>query len=156
MYLYTLVYVTFSRMKQRAKSKTKLCWCAGDSIRQYLAGPPGPPGPQGAPSASGSAGDVPVDDLANRVIAYIQSMTNDFQNVTSVTTQDALTWESTVYLIVVKTTFHLSPIQVQVEDMMGLIAHLVLQDLQVHLAFQVHLAPSPSMTSSIYCNVSFI
>lgn len=91
MYLYTLVYVTFSRMKQRAKSKTKLCWCAGDSIRQYLAGPPGPPGPQGAPSASGSAGDVPVDDLANRVIAYIQSMTNDFQNVTSVTTQDALT-----------------------------------------------------------------
>lgn len=156
MYLYTLVYVTFSRMKQRAKSKTKLCWCAGDSIRQYLAGPPGPPGPQGAPSASGSAGDVPVDDLANRVIAYIQSMTNDFQNVTSVTTQDALTWESTVFLIVVKTTFHLSPIQVQVEDMMGLIAHLVLQDLQVHLAFQVHLAPSLSMTSSIYCNVSFI
>lgn len=50
-----------------------LCWHAGDGIRQYLAGPPGPPGPPGGP---GSTGDGLVDDVANRVIAYVQSMSN--------------------------------------------------------------------------------
>lgn len=42
----------------------------GGDIRQYLVGPPGPPGPPGAP---GPAGDE-FDDVANRVLSYIQSM----------------------------------------------------------------------------------
>lgn len=62
-------------MKQRAESsdlpETKLSCHAGGSIREYLAGSPGPPGPPGAP---GAAGDGLVDDVANRVLAYIQSM----------------------------------------------------------------------------------
>ncbi|KAF0037843.1 hypothetical protein F2P81_010717 [Scophthalmus maximus] len=37
--------------------------------REYLAGPPGPPGPAGAP---GNTGDGLVDDVTNRVVAYIQ------------------------------------------------------------------------------------
>ncbi len=59
--------------KKEAKFQVKLPWLAGDGIRQYLAGPPGPPGPPGVP---GPAGDRLVDDVANQVIAYIQSMTN--------------------------------------------------------------------------------
>ncbi|TNN77878.1 hypothetical protein EYF80_011935 [Liparis tanakae] len=43
--------------------------CGGD-IRQYLAGPAGPPGP---PGPTGSGGDRPVEDLANQVLAYVQS-----------------------------------------------------------------------------------
>lgn len=35
-----------------------------DGIKEYFAGPPGPPGPPGSLSD---------DDLANRVISYIQS-----------------------------------------------------------------------------------
>lgn len=50
--------------------KTELPWLIGGDIRQYLAGPPGPSGPPGVP---GTAGDELVDDVANRVLAYIQS-----------------------------------------------------------------------------------
>lgn len=77
-----------NQMKQRAKFETKLFWCTGGDIRQYLAGPPGPPGPPGSP---GPAGDGLVDSVANRVIAYIQSMTYYLQHnsATSVTTLDA-------------------------------------------------------------------
>lgn len=42
--------------------------CAGDGVREYLAGPPGPPGPPGP------GGEGQMDDVANRVITYMQSM----------------------------------------------------------------------------------
>lgn len=42
----------------------------GGDVRQYLTGPPGPPGPPGVP---GDSGDELVDDVANRVLSYIQS-----------------------------------------------------------------------------------
>ncbi|XP_077379746.1 uncharacterized protein LOC144020295 isoform X2 [Festucalex cinctus] len=40
------------------------------NFKQYLVGPPGPPGPPGVSAASGAK---MVDDVANRVIAYMQS-----------------------------------------------------------------------------------
>lgn len=42
----------------------------GSDVRQFLTGPPGPPGPPGVP---GDSGDELVDDVANRVLSYIQS-----------------------------------------------------------------------------------
>lgn len=44
--------------------------CAGDGVREYLAGPPGPPGPPGP------GGEGLMDDVANQVITYMQSMIN--------------------------------------------------------------------------------
>lgn len=52
-------------------------------MRRFLAGPPGPPGPPGAP---GPAGDELVDEVASRVLAYIQSKSN---YTTSVIENDA-------------------------------------------------------------------
>lgn len=48
-----------------------MCSPAGGNIKQFLAGPPGPPGP---PGFSGLAGEELVEDVANKVIAYMQSM----------------------------------------------------------------------------------
>lgn len=42
----------------------------GDGVREYMSGPPGPPGVPGPP---GGGSVESVDDLASRVIAYIQS-----------------------------------------------------------------------------------
>lgn len=50
--------------------KAQLPSPTGGDVRQYLTGPPGPPGPPGVP---GNAGDELVDDVANRVLSYIQS-----------------------------------------------------------------------------------
>ncbi|TRY65927.1 hypothetical protein DNTS_012338 [Danionella cerebrum] len=56
-----------SRYQTTSEFRQTIVYFAGDSIRQYLAGPPGPPGPPGAPG-SGSGDDA----LANRVIEYLQ------------------------------------------------------------------------------------
>lgn len=50
--------------------KTELPLPIAGDVRQYLTGPPGPPGPPGVP---GNVGDELVDDVANRVLNYIQS-----------------------------------------------------------------------------------
>lgn len=39
-------------------------------MRQFLVGPPGPPGP---PGISELTGEELIEDVANRVIAYMQS-----------------------------------------------------------------------------------
>ena len=54
---------------------------SGDGIRNYLAGPPGAPGtpgtpgPAGYPGAPGSSADTSVEEVAARVLGYIQSRT---------------------------------------------------------------------------------
>lgn len=67
---------------------------SGDNIRRYLAGPPGPPGPVGPPGSAGSPGPIgppgypgapgtsstgptaSVDEIAARVLSYVQSKTD--------------------------------------------------------------------------------
>lgn len=48
----------------------------GDNVRRYLAGPPGPPGPIGPPGYPGAPGTSSVDEIAARVLSYVQSKTD--------------------------------------------------------------------------------
>lgn len=57
-------------MSSASVCNSGLPWHADGDIRQYLAGPPGPPGPPGVP---GNLDEELVDDVANRVLAYVQS-----------------------------------------------------------------------------------